>query len=306
MTWLSSCVMASTAKPRQARTTNIVKNVLACFAGIFAFFTLPAHAKELPDAHNLIVRSLAAGEKNEQQLRSYVSRTRSDLKRFEQDGGLKTEEIKTFDDVFIDGFHVRALVARNDKPLEGADREKEDSRIAKLIASRKRETPAQREKRLADAKEKQEKGRRFSHELLDAFDFRTVGEETLNDRKTWVLEAVPHPGYKPKEMKAELFLHLNGRIWLDQEDLLWVKANATASESFALGFSALAKLDKGAHLFFEQIRLPDGTWVRVRSGIKANARVAMLTHVAIENLMTSENFRKVPPETRLHDAKDDF
>ena len=306
MTWLSSCVTAFAAKPYRARTTNNTKNVLGCFVGILAFFALPSDAKELPDAHDLIVKSLASGEKNEQQLRTYLSRTRSDLKRFEQNGSLKTEEIKTFDDVFIDGFHVRALVAKNDKPLDGADRAKEDSRIAKLIASRKRETPAQRERRLAEAKEKQEKGRRFSHELLEAFDFRIVGEETLNGRKAWVLEAVPHPGYKPKELKAELFLHLSGRIWIDREDLLWVKADATATEAFALGFAALAKLDKGAHLFFEQMRLPDGTWVAVKTGLKANARVAMLTHVAIENLTTSENFRKVPPETRLQDAKDDF
>ncbi len=306
MTWLSSCVMAFAAKPYWGRTTNIMRNVLATFVGIFAFFALTAPAQALPDARDLIVKSLAAGEKNEQQLRSYVSRTRSDLKRFEQDGKLKTEEIKTYDDAVIDGFHVRSLVAKNDKPLSDADRAKEDGRVAKLVASRRRETPAQREKRIADAKEKREKGRRFSHELLDAFDFRVVGEETLNDRKAWVLEAVPHAGYKPKELKAEIFLHLSGRIWIDQEDLLWVKADATATEPFALGFSALAKLDKGAHLFFEQTRLPDGTWVPVKSGIKANGRVAMLAHVSIESLLTSQNFRKVLPETRIQDAKDDF
>ncbi len=306
MTWLSSCVMTIAAEFKWSNKTTIIKNVLPSFIGIFTFFALHAAAKELPNPHALMVNSLAAGEKNEQLLRAYVSRTRSDMKRFEQDGSLKTEEVKTFDDVLVDGFHVRKLIAKNDKPLNDADRQKEDSRVSKLVAGRKRETPAQRDRRLADAKERQEKGRRFSNELLDAFDFQMVGEETLNGRKAWVLDAVPHPFYKPKELKAEIFLHLKGRIWIDQEDLMWMKAEASAIEPFALGFSALAKLDKGARLFFEQTRLADGTWVTTRAGLKANARLAMLAHIALENLSMSENFRKVAPETRLHDAKDDF
>ncbi len=306
MTWLSSCVITIAAEFIRSNKTMIVKYVLPSFIGIFPFFSLQAAAKELPDPRALIVKSLAAGEKNEQLLRAYVSRTRSDMKRFEQDGSLKTEEVKTFDDVLVDGFHVRKLIAKNDKPLDDADRRKEDSRVSKLVAGRKRETPAQRDQRLADAKEKHEKRRRFSQELLGAFDFQMVGEDTLNGRKAWMLDAVPHPGYKPKELKAEIFLHLKGRIWIDQEDVMWMKAEASAIEPFALGFSALAQLDKGARLYFEETRLSDGTWVTTRSGLKANARVAMLAHIAMENLSTSENFRRVAPETRLRDAKDDF
>lgn len=306
MTWLSSLSMTRGEKFAGSNRTAAIRNVLRTFVGILTFFAVHAIGKELPDAHNLMMKSLAAGEKNEQQLRSYVSRTQSDAKRFEQDGNLKTEEVKTFDDVLVNGFHVSKLVAKNGKPLTDADQQKEDSRIAKLVEARKRETPEQHERRLAAAKEKQEKMWRFAREILDAFDFQMAGEETLNGRKAWVVDAVPHPGYKAKEMKAEIFLHLTGRVWVDQEDFIWIKADARAVEPFALGFSALAKLDKGAHLFFEQTRLADGTWVSSRASIKANARVAMVAHIAVENLTISENFRKVDPGTRLHDAKDDF
>jgi hypothetical protein len=291
---------------RPYRTTKVARNVLCVFVGISLFFVFPLLANELPEARNLILRSLEAGERNEEQLRAYVSRTRSSLKQFETDGSLKSEEIKTFDDVLLDGFHVRKLVAKNNRPLTADDAQKEDARIAKLISQRKRETPEARLRRLADAQEKRDKDRRFSRELLDAFDYQLVGEEILNGRRVWAVDATPHPGYKPKEFKAQIFTHLRGRIWIDQADLLWVKADAKALEPFSIGFSALAKLDQGARLFFEQTRLPDGTWVSTRVGVIANARVAMLKHISIDNLTTSDNFRKVAPETRLHDAKDDF
>jgi len=288
------------------RTTKNARNVLSVFVGISLYFVFPLVSKELPEPRELIIRSLDAGEKNEQQLRAYVSRTRSNLKQFETDGSLKSEEIKTFDEVLLDGFHVRKLIAKNDKPLSPSDAQKEDARLTKLIAQRKRETPEARQHRLAEAKEKHEKDRRFSRELLDAFDYKLAGEETVNGRKAWVLDATPHPGYKPKELKAQIFPHLRGRLWIDQADLLWIKADANAVEPFSIGFSALAKLDEGARLFFEQTRLTDGTWVSSKFGIKANARLAMLKHISIDNLTISDNFRKVAPETKLHDAKDDF
>ena len=196
---------------QSSRETKTVRNVLGVFIGISLYFVFPLVSKELPEPRELIIRSLDAGEKNEQQLRAYVSRTRSTLKQFETDGSLKSEETKTFDDVLLDGFHVRKLIAKNDKPLSPGDAQKEEARLAKLIAQRNRETPEARQRRLAEAKEKREKDRRFSRELLDAFDYKLAGEETVNGRKAWILDATPHAGYKPKELKAQIFGRVHRR-----------------------------------------------------------------------------------------------
>jgi len=288
------------------KTTKMARNVLGSFAGLSLLFGMAAMPKDLPDARDLVSRSLAAGERNEQPLLAYVNRTRADTKQLEPDGRIKSEEIKTFEDIQVDGLHIRKLVAKNDKPLTGSDQQKEEKRIAKLVAQRKNESPEERARRLADQKEKRDKEHRFSHELLAAFDFQIVGEEILNGRKTWLLDAAPHPGYKPKELKAQMFPHLRGKIWIDEQDLLWVKAEAFAIEAFSVGLSLLVKVDQGGHIFFEQSRLADGTWVVSKVGFRANVRLAMMKHLAIDSLSISDNYRKVPPESRVVEIKDEF
>jgi len=289
-----------------ALKTKSSRNVSALLAACSLFFSASADTAGAPNGRDLIERSLAAGERNELQLSPYVSRSRSDSKQFAPDGSVKSEEVKTFDDVEVDEFHVRKLVAKNDKPLTGADRQKEEARVAKLIAQRKRETPEAKQKRLADAEEKRDKDHRFSHELLDAFDYNVVGEETIDGRKCWVLDATPHPGYKPKELKAQIFPHLRGRLWIDQQDLLWVKADANAVDQFSVGFSMIAKLDQGARLVLEQSRLPDGTWIVRKTGLKASGRIAMVKHFSIENVTSSDNYRKVPANLKIVDGKEEF
>ena len=286
--------------------TKLIENVCVCCVALLLFSASSRAALSSPKGRDLVEKSIEAGERNEEQLHSYVSRTRSDSKQLAADGSVKSEETKTFDDITVDGFHIRSLVAKDDKPLAGSDREKEESRVAKLVAQRKHETPQEAEKRRNDAKEKRDKDHRFSHELLDAFDYNVAGQETINGRKAWIVDATPHPGYEPKELKARMFPHLRGRLWIDAEDLLWVKAEADGIDQFSIGFSVIAKLNPGAHLSLEQMREPDGTWVVRRMGIKASGRLALVKRFSIESVTMSDNFRKVPAAQRIGDGKEDF
>lgn len=286
--------------------TKRSENVCAPRTLVALFCVASASQGALPNGHELMAKSLAGGERNEEMLRSYVRRTRSVLKQLASDGSAKEEETKIYDDTVVDGFHVRTLVEKDGQPLTGADKQKEYARVAKLVAQRTHETPKAREKRLGDAAQEREKDRKFTREILDAFDFTVTGEESVNGRNAWVIDAVPHPGYQPKEMRSQMFTRLRGRVWVDQEDFIWVKAEADGTDSFGVGFSVLAKLDKGAHLSLEQIRLADGTWVVRRVGFKASGRIALVKHFNIDSVSTSEQFRKVPPQQRIGNGKDEY
>ncbi len=103
-------------------------------------------------------------------------------------------------------------------------------------------------------------------------------------------------------MRARILSHLKGKVWIDQEDKHWAKADANGIDPFTLGFGIIAKLEQGAHLYFEQIRLEDGTWVTRETGVRAIARVALLKRIGIEQISTFRDYRKVPSGSEVDDS----
>jgi hypothetical protein len=253
------------------------------------------------DVREIVKRSLEAGDRNAARLHEYSSTKRVDEKQLEIDGTIRSEVVKTYRPIVIDGVAVRKLIAKDGKPLSPSDERKEDQRVRRLAELRKKETPSDRAARLAEESKKLAKQREFNHEIFEAFDFRLAGEEQINGRKNWLIEATPVAGYKPRELRAQIFPHLNGKIWIDEEDYLWTKAEAFAKDPFTVGFGIIAKLDEGAHLYFDQIRMPDGVWLLRDSGLRAIAHVAIVKRIGIEQVSTFDNFTKVPPGVQVVD-----
>ena len=62
----------------------------------------------------------------------------------------------------------------------------------------------------------------------------------------------------------------------------------------AIGFGIIAKLEQGAHLYFDQTRSLDGVWLLRGSRLTAVAHIAIVRRIGIEQVSTFDNFRKVP------------
>src|SRR6202011_135025 len=98
-------------------------------------------------------------------------------------------EIEAYDTTLVDGTLYRRLISRDDKPLPPKDERKEQDKLGRIADERRKETPAQREKRLAEHDRKQEQQRATMRGVLDAFDFRLVGEDHREGRNQYVIEA---------------------------------------------------------------------------------------------------------------------
>jgi hypothetical protein len=240
-------------------------------------------------------RSLDSGDRNADRVHEYYSTKHVDEKQLANDGSIHTETKKTYEYVLIDKLLIRKLIAKDGKPLPPSDARKEDERVNRIAASRQHETPAEKTVRVAEEEKKRVKQHEFSREIFSAFNLRLIGEEQIGGRKNWLIEAKPAPGYKPKELRAQIFPHIDGRVWIDQQDYLWTKAEATSSSPISVGFGIVAKLEQGARFYFNQIRTSDGVWLLQDSGIRAVAHVAIVKRIGIEEVSTFDNFRKVPP-----------
>jgi hypothetical protein len=256
-------------------------------------FASAIEAADAPlDARELMKRSIEAGERNDARANGYLSRSKVIERQLNGDGTVKSEESKTYEAELVDGRHVRRLIAKNDQPLSAEDTAKESERIA-----------ARKRQKTADHKKNSDKKKELTHQILDAFDFKLAGEETIDGRKNWIIEATSKPGYKPVSIETQMLAHLTGKVWIDEDEYIWTKADAVASEPIAFGFGMIAKLDRGAHLYFRQMRLEDGVWVQSESGIRAVMHVAMVKRIAIDQVTRFENYRKAPAGAEVGDSR---
>ena len=207
-------------------------------------------------------------------------------------------EVETHDITVLEGSPYRRLVARDDKPLPPKDERKEEEKLRKITAERRKETAAQREKRLADYDRKREQERAAWREVVDAFDFRLAGEDHREGRDQYVIEAVPHPGYKPRTRDAGFFPKVKGKIWIDKQDYHWARVEAEVIDTISFG-AFLVRLAKGSHLEADQTRVNGEVWLPKRMEAEASARVALLKKFRGRIEITYSDYKKFQTDSRI-------
>jgi hypothetical protein len=181
------------------------------------------------------------------------------------------------------GASVGEHIKHNNETLPPAERLKAERDLAHALA----ESPTEKQHR----HDKDVRERSYMKEVADAFDFRITGEENLPTGPAWVIEATPHAGYQPQSRYAHFFPYMRGTLWIDKQDLQWVKADAVATDSVSFGF-IIARLGKGSHILIRQTRLPDGAWVASQIEAKASARIFGLFERRFEEAITYSDYSK--------------
>jgi hypothetical protein len=237
-----------------------------------------------PDARKLVRDSILNGEKSWRESFEYECTKHEIDRQLDGKSGVK----KTDDDVYDviplgHGDSYELHLRHNNEPLRGDQKASAERELAR----RRAETTAQKKDRF----QKEAAERSYLKEVPDAFDFKIVGTENLPTGPAWVLEATPHRGYHARSRYAHMFPSMHGKLWIDQKDVQWVKADAVATNTVSFGFF-IARLAKGSHIVIEQTKLPDSAWVPKRVQAKASARTFLLFNHNFEEDVTYSNYRK--------------
>jgi hypothetical protein len=59
-------------------------------------------------------------------------------------------------------------------------------------------------------------------QLTKAFDFKPVGERTLEGHDVYVLMATPRADFHPPNMETEALKGMQGELWIDKKTFQWV------------------------------------------------------------------------------------
>jgi len=242
----------------------------------------PRNQTSIVDARQVVLPSVLATERSWAMRDHYTYMERDDDRRLNSLGQVKSETVDVTRMMVVNGARFDQLVEHNGQLPSAKEQKQSDDDLDKL----KHETPDEQTARLR----KDQENRAFLRDVLEAFDFRLVGEEVVNGRPAYVLHATPHPGYHAHGKYAKMFSRVEGRLWVDKQDFGWIKVDGQVTQSFSLGL-ILARVERGSHIIMEQTCVGESVWVPKRIEIRATARILFLKSLDIQRTLTYTDYR---------------
>lgn len=250
------------------------------------------------DPLEIIRRASELDRRNTETARNYTYLQRQEERNLDSSGRLKKTESTTIDVTLLEGSPYHRVVARNDKPLSAKEQHEEEVKLQRSITERRRETSEQHDRRVADWEHKQQKQREPVKELPEAFTFSMAGEETLNGGETWMIDATPRPGYRPKSQATSFFPKMKFRIWIAKADYQWVKLDMETLDTISFG-GFLIRMAKGSHLTAENTRINNEVWLPKRWVLKGSVRIALVKVMRGELIFSFSDYKKFQADSRL-------
>lgn len=250
------------------------------------------------DPREIVRRSVEVDHHNWERARNYTCRQREVEKQLDKHGAVKSTAIKTYDVNFYYGEEYSRLIQKDDKPLSADDEKKEDEKLDKFLAKLRSQSEEDRDKRLTKEKKRREEERAFLRDMVNAYDFKLVGDDTVAGADTWVIEATPRKDFHPTQPHGDILAKIKGKVWIEKKDYNWVKVDAESIDTISFGLF-LFRIHKGARLSFDQIHLNDEVWLVRRFYVSGGARLALLKNEAIEQEDEFSNYQKFSASTRI-------
>jgi len=242
----------------------------------------PQKQASVADARQIVSPSVVATQRSWQARDHYTYLERDEDRRLNSEGQVKTENVDVTRMIIVNGARFEQLMEHNGQLPSAKEQKKSDDDLKKLT----HETPDEQTARLR----KDQDNRAFLRDVLEAFDFRLIDEETVSGRPAYVLQATPHPGYRAHGKYGKMFSKVEGKLWVDKQDFGWIKVDGEVTQSFTMGLF-VARVERGSHVILEQTCVGDAVWVPKRIEIRATARILFLKSLAIDRILTYSDYR---------------
>jgi hypothetical protein len=151
---------------------------------------------------------------------------------------------------------------------------------------------------LAKQEKERQEARAFVRDVINAYDFRIVGEEQVDGHDAYVVQANPRKDFHPTQPHADILPKLRGKIWIDKKDYGWVKLEAETLDTISWGLFLL-RIHKGTQMKLEQTRVNDEIWLPRRISLNASARFALVASGTFDFDLSFSQYKKFTSEVRI-------
>lgn len=265
-----SICKARFSRPRWLTLALIVGNS----AGLLAQTPSADLPAPVPPAKEIVRRAMQHDVANWEQEKNYTFIQRIEHSELNADGSPKTSKSETEEIMFLYGQPYARLVRRNDQPLTPEEEQKVERKLNDTMDKRSHETAADRQKRLTDWEKRHREEHSFLLEVPEAYDFRTLREETLNGRKAYVITGEPRADFRPQMNAARVLPKLRPKLWIDEKDFQWLKLQADVIDTITWG-GFLLRLHPGSRIELEQALVNNDIWLPLHAHVSFDARIAI-------------------------------
>ncbi|HKT23382.1 MAG TPA: hypothetical protein VJR04_02190 [Terriglobales bacterium] len=251
-----------------------------------------------PPAREIVRRAMQRDLSNWEQEKNYTFIQRIEQRELNAGGSVKSNKSETEEIVFLYDQPYAHLIKRNDQPLSDAEARKVEKKLNDTMEKRRTETPAEHEKRLAEFEKRHREEHEFLLEVPDAYDFRIVGEETLNGRAAYVISGEPRANFRPNLNAARVLPKLRPKLWIDKTEFQWLRMDADVIDTITWG-GFLLRLHPGSHIEIEQTLVNNEVWLPLHARIGFDARVALVKPIRLDIDAVFSDYKKFRAESKI-------
>lgn len=199
--------------------------------------------------------------------------------------------VKTYQVLMLDGSPYSRLIAVDDKALPAAQQAEEVRKLQYEIQERQEESERARQKRIDKYLKERLQDSALLKGMLGAFDFRLVGQQTVDGHECWVLDATPKHGYEATSRETKVLKGMRGRMWVDEDSGQWVKVQAEVVRPVSL-YGFFAKVRPGTRFVLEQEPVAPHLWLPKHFNTRVSASALGFFN---EDSVDDETYSKYEP-----------
>jgi len=231
--------------------------------------------RPLPDIPTLLLDIRKNQGAIEDLRKLYTCHLSEEEDKTDSDGNVKSRTVKDYDVFYIGEEEVLHLLAKDGKPLEGDEKQKEDDRFNK----RYDELEKKQAELAADPKKQAKKEEQDEAQLSDflrAETFTNPRRVMFRGHEVIAFDFAGNPGYKPKKEIDRIIQKLVGVMWVDEQAREIARLEAHFAESAKVGAGLLASVHKGSNFAFEQEKINNEVWLPSYAEVHLSARIVFV------------------------------
>jgi len=211
------------------------------------------------DANSLLRVAVPRTLKNRRESMAYTYQINYRNRNFTVQGKLLTDYSAKYEVIFVEGLPYRRQIEENQRSLSPQQAAEEDRRYEQAFQQRSRMSLDQKRDYL-----KRPWNVDFPlPQLADLFSNRVVGEDVVDGRPAIVVESLPRADAQPADEEQRRALHKQVKLWIDLEDLIVSRIEATLVADDAA-------MKKGTTASIEFLR-KDGVYLPAESDVQFEA-----------------------------------
>ena len=243
----------------------------------------------IPDIRQLMVQVMDHQKQLEKVRENYTYHSSNSVQEIDSSGKVTKTETEESEVFFINSHRIERTEAKDGKPLNDHDQQKEQERINKLVEKALKTPPG-------TPLEGHDEPISITH-LLDIMQVTNPRREMFRGRSTIVFDFAGKHDAKTHGLAEDASKKIAGTLWVDEKDLQVARMEAHFIDNFHVGGGILANVQKGSSFYFDQAPVNGEIWFPTQAEGHVEARVLLVKGVREHFVEHDSKYERFSVET---------